>query len=171
MFYVIHPDSWSTGNVREFCSQWTLLSYDRINPTTHVVAVSLKKDTLDTSNLSFLPSLNSTLFSFVVLTKMRANDKNLTITPYHEYHQLDSSQLKVKEPNHLFDVDPNNRRSNKRVYVDRDTAAVSPLNHSFHFSIDCFCRRRMHHQNRLYKQRKFRMNQPSLKNPVQHLNN
>lgn len=131
VFYVTHPENVSTGNIREFFSQWTLLSYERINPTKHAVAVSLKKDTLDTSN-PFLHRISS-FTRFSVLTKMRANDKNLTITPYHEYHQLDSSQVKVKEPNHLFDVDPNNRRSNKRPYVDRDAAAaVSLLNSFFH---------------------------------------
>jgi hypothetical protein len=55
-----------------------------------------------------------------VLTKLRANDKNLIITPYGEYHQLDNTKIKIKEPNHLFDVDPNNRKSNKRVYNDKD---------------------------------------------------
>lgn len=124
VFYVTHPENWSTGNVREFFSQWTLLTYERVNSTTHAVAVSLKKDTLETSKSHLHPSLISHCFS--VLTKMRANDKNLTITPYLEYHQLDSSQVKIKEPNHLFDVDPNNRRSNKRAYVDRDNT-VSPL--------------------------------------------
>jgi hypothetical protein len=56
---------------------------------------------------------------------MRANDKNLIITPYAEYNHLDSSQIKIKEPNHLFDVDPNNRRSNKRVYIDKDAATTN----------------------------------------------
>ncbi len=55
-----------------------------------------------------------------MLTKLRANDKNLIITPYGEYHQLDNTKIKIKEPNHLFDVDPNNRKSNKRVYNDKD---------------------------------------------------
>src|SRR5689334_9979977 len=44
VFYINHPENWSTGNVREFFSQWTLLSYDRMNLTTHAIAVSLKKD-------------------------------------------------------------------------------------------------------------------------------
>ncbi len=56
---------------------------------------------------------------------MRANDKNLTIVPYVEYHQLDSTKIKIKEPNHLFDIDPNNRKSTKRTYVDRDAASTT----------------------------------------------
>ena len=51
---------------------------------------------------------------------MRANEKNLIITPYAEYNHLDVSKIKIKEPNHLFDVDPSNRKSNKRAYVDKD---------------------------------------------------
>jgi hypothetical protein len=68
---------------------------------------------------------------FLVLTKMRANEKNLIITPYAEYNHLDVSKLKIKEPNHLFDVDPSNRKSNKRVYLDKDaitsTQEVTPV--------------------------------------------
>jgi hypothetical protein len=62
---------------------------------------------------------------------MRANEKNLIITPYAEYNHLDVSKLKIKEPNHLFDVDPSNRKSNKRAYVDKDaitsTQEVTPV--------------------------------------------
>ncbi|CAF1228363.1 unnamed protein product [Rotaria sp. Silwood1] len=103
VFYVIHPQTWSTANIREFFSQWNLLSYDRFDLTTHILAVSLKKDTIET-----------------MLTKMRANDKNLTIIPYAEYNRIDPSTIKIKEPNHLFDIDPNNRKSNKRTYIDKD---------------------------------------------------
>jgi len=60
-----------------------------------------------------------------VLTKLRANDKNLIITPYAEYNHLDSSKIKIKEPNHLFDIDPNNRKSNKRPYVDKDAVTTT----------------------------------------------
>jgi hypothetical protein len=62
---------------------------------------------------------------------LRANDKNLIITSYAEYHHLDASNIKVKEPNHLFDVDPAARKANRRSYIDKDaveaasTAAVS----------------------------------------------
>ena len=49
VFYVNHPESWSTGNIREFFSQWNLLSYDRFDIRTHIIGVSLKKDTIDTS--------------------------------------------------------------------------------------------------------------------------
>ena len=45
---------------------------------------------------------------------MRANAKNFTITSYAEYHQLDPSTIKIKEPNHLFDADLTNRKSNRR---------------------------------------------------------
>jgi hypothetical protein len=61
-----------------------------------------------------------------VLAKMRANDKNFIITPYAEYNRLDVSTIKIREPDHLFDIDPANRRSNKRVYVDKDAVASSP---------------------------------------------
>ncbi len=60
-----------------------------------------------------------------MLTKLRANDKNLIITPYAEYKNLDSSKIKIKEPNHLFDVDPNNRKSNKRAYIDKDAVTTT----------------------------------------------
>lgn len=56
---------------------------------------------------------------------MRANEKNLIITPYAEYNHLDISTIKIKEPNHLFDVDPSNRKSNKRPYVDRDAVTTN----------------------------------------------
>ncbi|CAF5004171.1 unnamed protein product [Rotaria sp. Silwood1] len=52
VFYVIHPQTWSTANIREFFSQWNLLSYDRFDLTTHILAVSLKKDTIETSKYS-----------------------------------------------------------------------------------------------------------------------
>ncbi|UJR09960.1 hypothetical protein I4U23_014184 [Adineta vaga] len=116
VFYVTHPESCSTGNIKEFFSQWNLLSYDRFDLTTHIVGISMKKDTIDT-----------------MLTKMRANDKNFAIIPYAEFHRLDTSTIKIKEPDHLFDVDPANRRSNKRVYVDKDAMestqdiAVTPM--------------------------------------------
>lgn len=55
-----------------------------------------------------------------MLTKLRTNDKNLIITPYAEYKHLDTTVIKIKEPNHLFDVDPSNRKSNKRPYIDKD---------------------------------------------------
>ncbi len=57
---------------------------------------------------------------------MRANEKNLIITPYAEYNHLDISKIKIKEPNHLFDVDPSNRKSNKRAYVDKDAVTSTP---------------------------------------------
>ncbi|CAF0964166.1 unnamed protein product [Rotaria sordida] len=109
VFYVTHPQKWSTGNIREFFSQWNLLSYDRFDLTTHIIAVSLKKDTTET-----------------MLTKMRANDKNIIITPYAEYNHIDLSTIKIKEPNHLFDIDPNNRKSNKRTYIDKDAVTSTP---------------------------------------------
>ena len=62
---------------------------------------------------------------FLVLTKMRANEQQLIITPYAEYNQLDASKIKIKEPNHLFDIDPANRKSNKRVYIDKDAVATT----------------------------------------------
>ncbi|CAF3564308.1 unnamed protein product, partial [Rotaria sp. Silwood2] len=71
VFYVTHPQTLSTANIREVFSQWNLLSYDRFDLTTHIVAVSLKKDTIET-----------------MLTKMRTNDKNLIITPYDEYKSI-----------------------------------------------------------------------------------
>ncbi|CAF1372500.1 unnamed protein product [Adineta steineri] len=108
VFYITHPDTCTTANIREFFSQWNLLSYDRVDLTTHVIGISLKKDTVDT-----------------MLTKMRTNDKNFTITPYAEYNRLDVSAIKIKEPDHLFDVDPANRKSNKRPYIDKDAVATT----------------------------------------------
>ena len=57
---------------------------------------------------------------------MRTNDKNFVITPYAEFHSLDTSKIKIKELDHLLDVDPENRRSNKRPYVDRDAIEPTP---------------------------------------------
>lgn len=56
----------------------------------------------------------------LVLKKMRENIKNLTIRSYAEFHNLDASQIKPKQVNPLFDVDPANRKSNKRDYNDKD---------------------------------------------------
>ena len=73
VFYITHPSTWSSGNVREFFSPWNLLSHDRVDLTTHAVAVSLKKDTVETSkqfqilhlifffSLSFYSSVNKIL--------------------------------------------------------------------------------------------------------------
>jgi hypothetical protein len=91
VFYITHP---STGNIREFFSQWNLLSYDRCDLTTHIIVL--------------------------VLTEMRANDRNLIITPNAEYNHFDASKIKIKEADHLFDIDPNNRKSNQRVYIDKE---------------------------------------------------
>jgi len=49
VFYVNHPETSTTANIREFFSQWNLLSYDRFDLTTHIVGISLKKDSIDTS--------------------------------------------------------------------------------------------------------------------------
>ena len=49
IFYVTHSQTWSTANIREFFSQWKLLCYDRLDLTTHIIAMSLEKDTVDTS--------------------------------------------------------------------------------------------------------------------------
>ncbi|CAF2883730.1 unnamed protein product [Rotaria sp. Silwood2] len=87
------------------------------NPIEHVLI-----DTF-TGKLFYMRSFDlkySDVLNDDVLTKMRTNDKNLIITPYAEYNRLDPSAIKIKEPNHLFDIDPTNRRSNKRVYVDKD---------------------------------------------------
>lgn len=62
VFYVNHPSTLSTGNIRDFFTQWNLLSYDRFDLTTHIIAVSLKKDTIDTSRKFFEISFH--LFSF-----------------------------------------------------------------------------------------------------------
>jgi len=59
VFYVNHPSTWSTGNIREFFSQWNLLSYDRFDLTTHIIGVSLKKDTIDTSKKKLFKILNN----------------------------------------------------------------------------------------------------------------
>jgi hypothetical protein len=62
VFYVNHPSTLSTGNIRDFFTQWNLLSYDRFDLTTHIIAVSLKKDTIDTSRKFCKISFH--LFSF-----------------------------------------------------------------------------------------------------------
>jgi len=62
---------------------------------------------------------------------MRANDVGLQITPYAEFNQIDTTKIKIKEPNHLFDIDPNNRKSNKRTYVDRDATQTNVENREF----------------------------------------
>ena len=56
---------------------------------------------------------------------MRANAKDFTIVSYAEYHQLDPSNVKVKEPNHLFDTDLTNRKSLRRTIADRDAAEAT----------------------------------------------
>lgn len=102
---------------------------------------------------------------------MRDNDKNLTITPYLEYNQLDSSKIKIKEPNHLFDVDPNNRRSNKRPYVDRDNAVSPTRENSPTDIIMLIFRQRKYLRNPVFHQRKHRMNLLCLKKQHQQSNN
>ncbi|CAF1573125.1 unnamed protein product [Rotaria sp. Silwood1] len=118
IFYVSHPQTWSTANVREYFSQWNLLAYDQLDLTTHIIAVSLEKDTIQT-----------------ILSKMRANDKNLIITPYAEYHHLDTSKIKTKELDPLFDLNPNNRRSNNWVCIDNDTVSMNIPSYSTEKSI------------------------------------
>jgi hypothetical protein len=49
---------------------------------------------------------------------MRALDTNLNIISYAQFHHLDLSKIKIRQPNHLFDVDPTKRNSNKRVRAD-----------------------------------------------------
>ena len=120
VFYVVHPPSWSTANIREFFQPWNLLSYDRHDAKTHIVGMPLLKETTETrKNLRRRNPLNR-FWSCLVLAKMRATDRNLIITSYAEFHRLDVSKIKTKEPNHLFDVDPANRKSTKRTYVDKD---------------------------------------------------
>ncbi|CAF1293647.1 unnamed protein product [Rotaria sordida] len=108
VFYVTHPQRWSTINIHEYFSQWNLLAYDRLDLTTHIIAVSLKNDTKET-----------------MLTKMRANDKNLIITSYAEYNRLDPSKIKIKQPSHLFDIVLNNRKSNKQTFNDKNVVTTS----------------------------------------------
>ncbi|CAF1076463.1 unnamed protein product [Rotaria sordida] len=108
VFYVTHPQRWSTINIREYFSQWNLLAYDRLDLTTHIIAVSLTNDTKET-----------------MLTKMRANDKNLIITSYAEYNRLDPSKIKIKQPSHLFDIVLNNRKSNKQTFNDKNVVTTS----------------------------------------------
>ncbi|CAF3927703.1 unnamed protein product [Rotaria sp. Silwood1] len=49
VFYVTHPKTWSTTNIREFFSQWNLCAYDQLDSITHIIAVSLENDTMETS--------------------------------------------------------------------------------------------------------------------------
>lgn len=87
----------------------------------------MKKDNIETSKYSnkIITQCNFSIFDFLVLAKLRAIDKNVVITPYAAYHRLDPSKIKIKEPNHLFDIDPSNRRSNKRTFVDKDAPVAS----------------------------------------------
>ncbi|CAF2808727.1 unnamed protein product [Rotaria sp. Silwood2] len=110
VFYVTHPQTWPTVNIHEYFSQWNLLAYDRLDLTTHIIAVSLKKGTKEK-----------------MLTKMRANDKNLIITSYAEYNRLDYSKIKVKQPNNLFDINPNNGKSNKRTCNNQNTFTTTTI--------------------------------------------
>jgi hypothetical protein len=52
---------------------------------------------------------------------MRAMNNNLIITPYAEFKHLDVTKIKIKEPNHLFDIDPTKRNPYKRtpIYVTK----------------------------------------------------
>lgn len=58
---------------------------------------------------------------------MRALDTHLIIIPYAQFHHLDLSKIKIRQPNHLFDVDPTKRNSNKRVRVDVQDATSSSV--------------------------------------------
>ncbi|CAF1426328.1 unnamed protein product [Rotaria sp. Silwood1] len=102
VFYVTHPKTWSTTNIREFFSQWNLCAYDQLDSITHIIAVSLENDTMET-----------------MLTKMRTNDRNLIITSYAVYNDLDTSNRQIMSHDHLFHFDLNKRKSNKRTYDDQ----------------------------------------------------
>ncbi|CAF4355655.1 unnamed protein product [Rotaria sp. Silwood2] len=105
VFYVTHPQTWSTANIREIFSQWNLRACDQLDSITHIIAVSLENDTTET-----------------MLTKMRVNDRNLIITSYAVYNDLHTSKIKIKQHDHLFDIDLNKRKSNKRTYDDKNVA-------------------------------------------------
>ena len=145
VFYIKHGGSLTVSHLRDFLHTWNLLSHDRVDPTTYVVGLSMKNDTVETSSAcEVFSSSDSLSFLSLVLTKLRGNDKNLIVTSYAEYHQLDASSIKVKEPNHLFDVDPSARKSNRRAYVDKDaaettnTTAVSETSMTVELTCDLF---------------------------------
>ena len=61
-------------------------------------------------------------------------DNTLIITPYAEFKHLDVSKIKIKEPNHLFDIDPIQRNPYKRAPVD--TQEMTPISVTECFSFD-----------------------------------
>jgi hypothetical protein len=59
---------------------------------------------------------------------MRALDTNLMIVPYAQFHKLDLSKIKIRQLNHLFDIDPTKRNSNKRTHANAQDAPPSSVN-------------------------------------------
>ena len=45
--------------------------------------------------------------------KMRAGDAHLNISSYAQFHRLDFSKIKIRQPNPLFDIDPARRNPNR----------------------------------------------------------
>jgi hypothetical protein len=58
---------------------------------------------------------------------MRASDTNLNIITYAQFHHFDLSKIKILQSNHLFDVDPIKRNSNKGVRTDGQDAIPSSV--------------------------------------------
>jgi len=48
IFYVKHPQSWSTSNIREYFQQWGYPFCERYDSTIHIVALPLQNETTDT---------------------------------------------------------------------------------------------------------------------------
>jgi len=59
---------------------------------------------------------------------MRAENTNLNIISYAQFHQLDPSKIKIRQPNHLFDIDPRKTNPNKRTRADAQDVIPSSVN-------------------------------------------
>jgi hypothetical protein len=68
------------------------------------------------------------LNSILVLAKMRAANTDLNIISYAQFHQLDPSKIKIRQPNYLFDIDPTKRNPNKITRADAQNVIPSSVN-------------------------------------------
>ncbi|CAF0758967.1 unnamed protein product [Didymodactylos carnosus] len=110
LFYVSHPKSWSNANVKAFFQKFEYLASDRYDSISHVVAISMKKQTISS-----------------IITKVKAVDQSLTIIPYAEFQNIDTSKQNVKQQlNPLFDFDTS-RKQNKRSTADASFDIDAPI--------------------------------------------
>ena len=62
---------------------------------------------------------------------MRSVNKNLNIVSYAQHHQIDISKIKIRQPNHLFDVNSSKKNSNKRVHIDNQVLISTDVREDF----------------------------------------